>query len=154
MLMLAVMIPSLDTEYWFEALNLQDAYFHIVMHPTHRPPYNSSLVMTATSTKFFPSVFWPHWESSQNTITDTLSRHFCQDHEWELSNLVFEEICLTWGFPEINLFTTLSNLKCWHFCSTTTSTRILLPIFFILNPHTSREEACLHTLDVKTALAF
>ncbi|KAM7166314.1 uncharacterized protein RBU57_007209 [Macrochelys suwanniensis] len=36
MVTLATIIPALDSRDWFAALDLQDAYFHITIHPAHR----------------------------------------------------------------------------------------------------------------------
>lgn len=36
MVTLASIIPELDEGDWFTALDLQDAYFHIPIHPSHR----------------------------------------------------------------------------------------------------------------------
>ncbi|KAG6935820.1 ORF I polyprotein, partial [Chelydra serpentina] len=37
MVTLATIIPPLDSRDWCAALDLQDAYFHITLHPAHRP---------------------------------------------------------------------------------------------------------------------
>lgn len=36
MVMLITIILSLEKGMWFMAVNMQDAYFHIDVHPTHR----------------------------------------------------------------------------------------------------------------------
>lgn len=36
MVTLATIIPALEQDDWFSALDLQDAYFHVTIHPAHR----------------------------------------------------------------------------------------------------------------------
>lgn len=36
MVTLGMRIPALECGHWFSALNLQDAYFHVTIHPAHR----------------------------------------------------------------------------------------------------------------------
>lgn len=53
----------------------------------------------------------------QNITVDSLSRHFFQDHEWEINPNILHPIFHQWGTLQIDLFTTEANKKCTHVCS-------------------------------------
>lgn len=57
--------------------------------------------------------------SKENVTADRRSRKFHDHLEWSLSQNLFEQICDTWGMPEIDLFASRKNRKLpkyvsWH----------------------------------------
>ena len=55
--------------------------------------------------------------SAENIKADEASRFFRGSCEWSLNPSVFEELCLIWGKPEIDLFASPTNKKCDKFVS-------------------------------------
>lgn len=53
----------------------------------------------------------------QNVIADTLSRLKTTCHEWELYQNTLDNIFSQWGKPNIDLFASSENAKCWYFAS-------------------------------------
>lgn len=54
MVTLAAIIPSLNQRDWFSALELQDAYFHFTIHPSHRRFLRFTLGQDYFQYKVFP----------------------------------------------------------------------------------------------------
>ena len=55
--------------------------------------------------------------ASKENPADKESRIINQDTEWELANYAYDKIIRTFGLPDIDLFATRSNKKCFRFCS-------------------------------------
>ncbi|RVE44042.1 hypothetical protein evm_011340 [Chilo suppressalis] len=60
-------------------------------------------------------IFASYINTKQNLEADLLSRKKFQNTEWELSNYAFQEITLQLGIPEIDLFASRCNAKCFTF---------------------------------------
>lgn len=60
-----------------------------------------------------------HIPGQENIIADSLSRNFSPAVEWELNQNIFEEICLKFGTPDVDLFASRHNAKLMRYCSWT-----------------------------------
>lgn len=53
----------------------------------------------------------------ENSLADSASRKFNDRHEWKLDVKVFQELCVTFGTPTIDLFASRLNRQVVNFCS-------------------------------------
>lgn len=58
-----------------------------------------------------------HIPGQENTVADSLSRNFSSAVDWELHQGIFDEICDTFGTPDIDLFASRHNAKLPRYCS-------------------------------------
>ena len=52
-----------------------------------------------------------HIPGDSNEEADFISRHFTDNTEWTLNQHIFEKICESWGFPDVDLFASRLNFK-------------------------------------------
>ncbi|XP_075796040.1 uncharacterized protein LOC142831042 [Pelodiscus sinensis] len=58
-----------------------------------------------------------YFPEEDNITTDALSRHFVQQHEWELHTDILHLLFNHWGYLSIDLFATQYNAKCAQYYS-------------------------------------
>ena len=58
-----------------------------------------------------------HIAGKTNTQADKKTREFNDQLEWKLDRIVFKELCLIWGNPEIDLFASRLNFQIDQYCA-------------------------------------